>query len=211
MKQLLLLPVLLLGVLSLVAQVPGELEMNKKKVPSIVTQVPVAPSITEEAIRDKLSQKGYIGKESKGVILYKGVRIPEISNELVDLYLKVERKSRKDKDESLVYVTVSKGYENYVTPVNDSATVNRVISFSANFLPWAEALALEKDIKDQEDRLKSAEKKYNDLLSDGDGLQKKLTKLQQDIEENKSSVQKQKSEVETQRKALEILKSKRKQ
>ena len=57
----------------------------------------------------------------------------------------------------------------------------------------------------------SAEKKYNDLLSDGDGLQKKLTKLQQDIEENKSSVQKQKSEVETQRKALEILKSKRKQ
>ena len=211
MKQLLLLPVLLLGVLSLAAQVPGELEMNKKKVPSIVTQVPVAPSITEEAIRDKLSQKGYIGKESKGVILYKGVRIPEISNELVDLYLKVERKSRKDKDESLVYVTVSKGYENYVTPVNDAETVNRVISFSANFLPWAEALALEKDIKDQEDRLKSAEKKYNDLLSDGDGLQKKLTKLQQDIEENKSSVQKQKSEVETQRKALEILKSKRKQ
>ncbi|MFN8265791.1 MAG: hypothetical protein U0T11_06945 [Chitinophagaceae bacterium] len=211
MKQLLLLPVLLLSVLSLAAQVPGELEMNKKKVPSIVTQVPVAPSITEEAIRDKLSQKGYIGKESKGVILYKGVRIPEISNELVDLYLKVERKSRKDKDESLVYVTVSKGYENYVTPVNDAETVNRVISFSANFLPWAEALALEKDIKDQEDRLKSAEKKYNDLLSDGDGLQKKLTKLQQDIEENKSSVQKQKSEVETQRKALEILKSKRKQ
>ena len=134
MKQLLLLPVLLLGVLSLAAQVPGELEMNKKKVPSIVTQVPVAPSITEEAIRDKLSQKGYIGKESKGVILYKGVRIPEISNELVDLYLKVERKSRKDKDESLVYVTVSKGYENYVTPVNDSATVNRVISFSYPFV-----------------------------------------------------------------------------
>src|SRR5687767_6794231 len=63
------------------AQVYGELEWQKKKIPAMITEVPYTASVTEDAIRQKFSQMGYSAKESKGVYTYKAVRIPEISDE----------------------------------------------------------------------------------------------------------------------------------
>jgi hypothetical protein len=192
------------------AQTFGEMEWQKKKIPAVVTEIPQKASVTEDAIRNKLTQLGYIGKESKGVIVYKGVRITEISNDTYDIALKVERKSRKEKDESVVYFAVSRGYENYIKADDDAVLVSKIKQYCLNFLPWAEAQALEEDIKDQEDKVKSTENKLKDFNDEADTLQKRKKKLEDDIEENKKNIEKQKNEVETQRKALDVLKNKRK-
>jgi lipopolysaccharide export LptBFGC system permease protein LptF len=210
MKKLTVLLLLLLTVFLVNAQSFGELEWQKTKIPAIVVEVPYSSSITEAAIKQKLTQLGYNGKETKGVTVYKGIRIAEISSEAIDLYLSVERKSRKDKDESVVYFAISKGLENYVKSGDDAILISRINSYTSNFSPWAEAEALERDIKDQEDKLKSAEKRDTDLKDESENLQKRLKKLNEDIETNKKNIEKQKTEVENQRKALDILKAKRK-
>jgi hypothetical protein len=210
MKKFTLLTVFLAFVLSATAQTSGELEWQKTKIPATLIEVPQSPSVTEAAIKQKLTQLGYTGKETKGVTVYKGVRIPEISNEAFDLYLKVERKSRRDKDESIVYFAVSKGYENFVKSGDDPAMTQNINTYTSGFSAWAEAEALERDIKDQEDKLKSAERKATDLQDESESLQKRLKKLQDDIEQNKKDIEKQKTEVENQRKALDVLKAKRK-
>ncbi len=192
------------------AQNFGELEWQKKKIPAVLTEVPQSASITEDAIKQKLSQLGYNGKETKGVYVFKAIRIPEISDETFDVLLSIERKSRKEKDASIVYFAVSRGYENYVKADDDPVLVSKIKQYCLNFLPWAEAQALEVDIKNQEDKVKSSEKKLQDYQDDSESLQKKLKKLQDDIEENKKNIEKQKADVENQRKALEILKGKRK-
>ncbi len=192
------------------AQNFGELEWQKKKIPAVLTEVPQSASITEDAIKQKLSQLGYNGKETKGVYVFKAIRIPEISDETFDVLLSIERKSRKEKDASIVYFAVSRGYENYVKADGDPILVSKIKQYCLNFLPWAEAQALEVDIKNQEDKVKSSEKKLQDYQDDSESLQKKLKKLQDDIEENKKNIEKQKADVENQRKALEILKGKRK-
>jgi hypothetical protein len=192
------------------AQNWGELEWQKKKIPATIIEVPHSASVTEAAIKQKLTQLGYNGKETKGVTVYKGVRIPEISNEAFDLYMKVERKSRKDKDESVVYFIVSKGYENFLKSGDDPAMSQNINTYTSNFSPWAEAEALERDIKDQEEKISRAEKKATDLQDESESLQKRLKKLQDDIEQNKKDIEKQKTEVENQRKALDVLKAKRK-
>jgi hypothetical protein len=199
MKKFTLLTVFLAFVLSATAQTSGELEWQKTKIPATLIEVPQSPSVTEAAIKQKLTQLGY-----------KGVRIPEISNEAFDLYLKVERKSRRDKDESIVYFAVSKGYENFVKSGDDPAMTQNINTYTSGFSAWAEAEALERDIKDQEDKLKSAERKATDLQDESESLQKRLKKLQDDIEQNKKDIEKQKTEVENQRKALDVLKAKRK-
>lgn len=210
MKKFTLLAAFSACILNVAAQSFGEIEWQKTKIPATMIEVPQSASVTEAAIKQKLTQLGYNGKETKGVTVYKGVRIPEMSNETVDLYLKVERKSRKEKDESVVYFAVARGYENFVKSGSDTGFIRSIHSYTNNFNGWAEAEALEREIKVQEDKLKSAEKKADELLGESESLQKRLKKLEEDIEENKKNIEKQKTEVENQRKALDILRSKRK-
>ncbi|QNA44098.1 hypothetical protein [Lacibacter sediminis] len=192
------------------AQAYGELEWQKKKIPAMITEVPYSASITEDAIRQKFSQMGYSAKESKDVYTYKAVRIPEISDETFDILLKVERKSRKEKDESNVYFIVSRGYENYVKGTDDAVFIAKIKQYCLGFIPLAEAQALEVEIKSQEDKVKSNEKKLRDYEDESGSLEKRLKKLQDDIEENKKNIEKQKSEVENQKKALDVLRARRK-
>lgn len=192
------------------AQSFGELEWQKKKIPAVVTEIPQVAGVTEDAIRQKLTQLGYNAKETKGVYVYKGIRIPEISNETFDVLLRVERKGRREKDASVVYFAVSRGYENYVKESDDAELTGKIKQYCNNFSVWAEAAALEVAIKEQENQVKSAEKKLVDYNDESENLQKRKKKLEEDIEENKKNIEKQKTELENQKKALDILRAKRK-
>ena len=200
----------LTGILNANAQTFGELEWQKKKISAIITEVPHSASVTGDAIRQKLTQLGYNAKDSKGVYVYKGIRILEISNETFDVLLKVERKSRKEKDESNVYFAISRGYENYINSNDDADLIVKIKKYCLNFLPWAEAQALEVEIKDQEDKVKSVEKKLKDYNDESESMVKRKKKLEDDMEENRNNIEKQKTEVENQKKALDILRAKRK-
>jgi valyl-tRNA synthetase len=192
------------------AQSYGELEWQKKKIPAMILEVPYTASVTEDAIRQKFSQMGYSAKESKGVYTYKAVRIPEIQDETFDVLLKVDRKSRKEKDESNIYFVVARGAENFVKSTDDPVLIAKIKQYVLGFIPLAEAQALEVEIKDQEDKVKSNEKKLKDYEDESGSLERKKKKLEDDIEENKKNIEKQKGEVENQRKALDVLRAKRK-
>lgn len=192
------------------AQSSGELEWQKKKIPATVLEVPYTASVTEDAIRQKFSQMGYSAKESKGVYSYKAVRIPEIMEETFDVLLKVERKSRKEKDESVVYFVVARGGENYVKATDDAVLIAKIKQYCLGFIPLAEAQSLEVEIKGQEDKVKSTEKKLRDYEDESSSLEKRKKKLEDDIEENKKNIEKQKLEIENQKKALDVLRAKRK-
>ena len=192
------------------AQSSGELEWQKKKIPATVLEVPYTASVTEDAIRQKFSQMGYSAKESKGVYSYKAVRIPEIMEETFDVLLKVERKSRKEKDESVVYFVVARGGDNYVKATDDAVLIAKIKQYCLGFIPLAEAQSLEVEIKGQEDKVKSTEKKLRDYEDESSSLEKRKKKLEEDIEENKKNIEKQKVEVDNQKKALDVLRAKRK-
>src|SRR5690606_22007649 len=83
-------------------------EFNKAKRTVKSMEIGDAPEIVEQAIKSKMLKSGYKPKESKGWMIFKDIDDPEISNEPSDLYIKVERKSRKEKETSLVYFFASK-------------------------------------------------------------------------------------------------------
>jgi hypothetical protein len=210
MKKIVITALLFVSMYAVQAQNFGELEWQKKKIPAVLIEVPQTESATEAAILQKWKQLGYTGKQTKGVYELKGIKLMDISPDVIDVYLKVERKSRREKDASVVYFIVSRGYENYVKVTDNAEFVKRIKDYTLNFAPWASAEALEREIAAQEEKLKSAEKNVSDLISEADSLQKKLAKLQQDIEDNKSNIEKKRQEVESERKVLELLKEKRK-
>lgn len=187
----------------------GTVTVNKKQEPAILVELPVAADVAEKAIRSEMKKLGHVSKESKGFMVFKDVLIEQIGRDRVDLYIKTERRSRKDKDASVVYLGVAKGSEQFIGRDQDAAVFSGTRAFAERIPGWAQDMALELDIAAQEDVLKKAEKKWQNLLSDSASLDKRMIKLTQEIQQNKIDLSKQAQEIEAQKKVVENLKARR--
>ncbi|MBX3256326.1 MAG: hypothetical protein KF862_19475 [Chitinophagaceae bacterium] len=192
-----------------IAQVSeGEIEFSGIKRTVKKMEINNESDIVEQAIKNKMAKMGYKPKESKGWLTFKDVDNAEISDERCDLYIKVDRKSRKEKDVSVVHFFTSKPNE-HATPVPLAGTMLTSDGFYAQVSSQSVAYKLEQDILAQEEATKKAEKKYDDLVKEQASLEKKIKGLQEDLESNKQKQQTQSQDVENQRKMLEQLKAKR--
>ena len=107
-----------------------------------------------------------------------------------------------------MYMLVSKGYDNYVSPESDSVTFLAATEFLNGFLAGNISYSLQKDIEAQEKVIASAEKKLTDLENDEKALVKKVEQLQADIANKKSDRELQVKEIANQKSILESLKAK---
>ncbi len=182
---------------------------NKKKQKAITIDYTYSQEAVQNAIVQKIEKMGHIGKEEKGMfnkdkgfIVFKDAFITDISEERMDYILKIERKSRKDKDETTLYLVLNKGGEDAI-PAMSAHDVGRTKVFLNNLLPEIEEANLELQIKAQDESVVKSEKKFKDLQDQKADLEKKLQKNTEDIEN-------QQKQIESQRAALEGLKGKRK-
>jgi septal ring factor EnvC (AmiA/AmiB activator) len=152
---------------------------------------------------------GYKKKESKGFLVYKNVVISEISSEPADYMIKVERKSRKEKDESVVYIVMNRAEENLIAR-SDALINSNVKTFLNDMTPHVEAHNLEVEIKKQEETVTKAEKKLKNLVEDKETMEKKIKKLQDDLKENAKDQESQTKEIEVQKQTLDAMTGKRK-
>jgi len=193
----------------------GNIEYDKKKQQAIIIDYAYSQDAVENAIVQKIEQMGYKAKTEKGMfnkdkgfIVFKNAFINDISENSMDYILKVERKSRKDKDETTLYLIMNKDGANAM-PVMDAYNVGKAKSFLNNLLPEIEEANLELQIKGQEDAVTKAEKKYKNLQDDQQSLEKKIKGLQADLEKNIKDQENQQKEIENQKQALEEMKGKR--
>jgi hypothetical protein len=213
MKQILPILVFLFSITTSVAQdiSEGKVDYQKKEQAALIMELPYPPNVVEGAIKDYLNKRGSKANSVKGYQLFKGTKLDSINPDDHDLYFKVERKSRKEKDASVVYMFVTKPNENPTTrDVSQTGDLSGARSFLRGMLPSVEAYNLETEIGGQEGEVKKAEKKYERLVDDGSDLQKRLKKLQDDIEDNKKEQEKQKQEIEKQKGILDNMRAKRK-
>lgn len=178
---------------------------------AVANEIPFSEKTIMKAIENKMGQMGYKGKDSKGFTVYKAVRMPELGNADYDLYFIAERKSRRNKDNSTVTLLISKGEDNFATVTSDAALFNNAKQYLENILPMITAYDLELQITDQQDAVNSADKKYNNLIDEGQSLEKKKKNIEKDIEDNKKNQENQAIEIEKQKQKLETLKGGRKQ
>lgn len=213
MKNMLLILALVISAVCTNAQEisEGKVDYQKKEQPALIMELPYRPEVVEDAIKDYLNKRGAKANSTKGYQLFKGTPLDTLGIEARDLYFKVERKSRKEKDASVVYLFVTNPNENPTTRTStENVDLSGVKSFLQRMLPSVEAYNLETEIGGQESELKKAEKRYDRLVDDGGDLQKRLKKLQDDIEENQKAQERQKLEIEKQKGILETMKGRRK-
>jgi len=186
----------------------GTVDYQKKDEKAIIIEFPYSSSVVEGAIVDKMEKMGFKKKEAKGFLIYKNIILSEISSEPADYLIRVDRKSRKDNDASLVYLIVNRNDQNMIAASEDLNAGSK--AFLNNLSPELEAYNLEVQIKDQDAIVTKAEKKLKDLQDDNDNMQRKIKKLQDDLEQNARDQQNQQNELERQKQILEAIKAKRK-
>jgi hypothetical protein len=190
---------------------------NKSNEPALMLELPYNEDVTEDFIIANLKKTGYnpetkgklFWKQNKvnGYYVFKGVMF-EGSKEVVDLYFRVEQKSRKEKDHSIIYLLIGKGEDNFISSESDQDTYVAGKRFLDNFINQSAEYKLDLDIKAQENAVKNAEKKLADLQDDEKSLTKKLEQLQETLKKNKDELDVQQKVLENERKKLAALKEK---
>lgn len=193
----------------------GTVDYGKKKVPALIIEYNYSVDAVEGAFNQKLQLMGLKGKEDKGLFsstkgytTYKGAVINDISSNMLDYTFKVEKKSKKDDNNSVLYLIITQNDNSLVT--NDADITSSAKSFLNNLLPDVDAYNLELQIKDQEDKVAKAEKKLKKLQDDKADMEKKIQKLQDDMKNNEKDQANTQTEITNQKAALEGLKAKRK-
>jgi hypothetical protein len=210
MKKLLLSTLLLCSICVIKAQQAFESSTSFKKanVPSIQIEANSVEKISKKSVMDNLERRIGKSKDEKGFSVFKGVRVPEIGPDVYDIYVMVD-KLKANKEKSIITMMVSMGNENFVSNLTNPEVFNNAKRYVEGMLPWVASGDLERQIKDQEDEIKKAEKKYNNSIDDGNDLQKRKANIERDIEQNKNDQATKKNELEKQRQILEALKMKR--
>jgi hypothetical protein len=202
-KILLLVFIVSISMLSNAQAYEGVVEYQKKSQPAAVIELPYPPNVVNAAMSDYLSKKGKSkGSDIKGFVTYRNTQPLQNDSSNADLYFKTERKSRKEKEVTVVSLLL-------ITPDAQTNTgklhylgVDEAKNYLNGLASAIEAYDLELSIKAQNDDLIKAEAKYKDLVNESEDLEKKRIAIDKKIADNKSDQQQQLKEIENQKQKL---------
>lgn len=202
---------LLLAATSFGQVMTGKVGVGKSQQPAAIIELPYATEVVESAIKDQLTRKGLRAEQSKGFMLFRNMQLVPSDTISSDLYFKVDRKNRRDNNLSVVYLVVAKKNENVADRNGESDYgMDQAKTMLTDLIPSVDAAGLEAQIKDQQNTVNKAERKYKDLVSDGQDLEKRRKDLENKISTNQRDQESQKLEVEKQKQAFDAMVSKRK-
>lgn len=189
----------------------SKVEHSKGDKIAAVIELPYPVEEVEAAIAEHFSKKGGKSDKSKGFQIFRNMKLQEEDVELNDLHFKVERKSRKEKDITVVYLLVGRPSENVgVRSGVDRHKINEAKEFLNQLTPSVEAHHLDVQIVGQEEVMKKATKKNLALIDEQKELEDKIKALQQKLEQNKIDQAKQSEELTRQQGVLDAMKARKK-
>ncbi|WP_028788477.1 hypothetical protein [Terrimonas ferruginea] len=145
-----------------------------------------------------------------GFYVFNNTQLPSLGSQKLDMYFKITQKNKEEKNNSLIYLLISTGNENFTSPEQDTVLWDNARVFLNSLIENTTAYSLEEDIRKQEDVLAASRKKLSNFQKDEKDMDGKMKKMQDDLRTNKDNQTNQQLEVENQRQALEALKLKRK-
>ena len=196
------------------------IEYNKTMQPALVLELPNTTNDVEGTILEKLKEIGYnpvtqghlFWKKNTidGFYVFNNMVLPSISAQKLDMYFKVVQKNKEEKDNTTLYMLVSKGDGNFASPQVDTTLWNSSQVFLNSFVEKTTAHNLEESIKAQGNTVNGSQKKLVTLQSDEKDLAEKIKKYQSDLSSNLNNQKDQQLDIENQQKLLESLILKRK-
>ncbi len=188
---------------------PALIEFNGGMYNGNTVDINAAADMVEDVIKEKFKAQGIKPKEIKGFLVFRNARIEKIDPvNPVDAFLKVERKGKRDDNMSTIsFITTPVGQisDDNLKSGLATATVTAASAtgiFLSDLSPDIDNKVFEKNVADQQEQVKKAERKLKDLQDDQASMEKKIRNLQDDLESNRKDQEKQAAELEKKRNSL---------
>lgn len=167
--------------------IEGTVEYQKGVKRAAVIELPYSPDVVEGALKQYLAKGGVKEERLKGMQVFKNARLTPTDGEAADLYFKVDKKSRREDNISVVYLIIGRPNENVALRTADDAyRIQDAKAFLGSFQPQAQSYELEQNISKNDDNIKKSERKMNDLQDDRKRLEKKIQEQQQELDRLKA-------------------------
>jgi hypothetical protein len=187
----------------------SSVEYLKVKRDAVSIDLPFTEKTVSNAIVDEFQKRGYKGKENKGFMVFKEVKMREMGDKALDYYFLTEKKSKKEKDATTLSLALSENLDQFIEESSDANVLNDAKKFLDDFRNIVYYYDIEEQIKSQQEVIVKSEKKLTSLVEDGKDLEKKKKKIEEQIDANTQNQASQKNDVEAQKQILDKLKEKR--
>ena len=157
----------------------GKTDYNKLSQPAIIAEYKYPEATVEKTLTDKLERMGYKVKSSKGFIVISNAVISSISSKPMDYAFKIERKSKKEKDITIVSLVMN---ENNINAVVDNGANCK--SFLTDLSPAIDLVNTDNMVNEQYDAVVKSQKKLKNLQDDQMSMEKKIRNLEDDLKKN---------------------------
>jgi peptidoglycan hydrolase CwlO-like protein len=219
MKKLILLLICASSLNAMAQSSATKIAYNKTEQPGLVMELPYTTQVAEDFIVENLKKIGYqpetsgsmFWKKNKvnGFYTFKGVQLDSNLAQRVDLYFKVEPKSRKEKDKSIVYLLVQKEDASFVSYETSEKIFGTAKGFMNSFVDGAASFKLDLDINDQDLFIQKEEQRLRKLREEEANLRKRIEQLQEDLKNNKADQEAQEKKIANEKLKLDELKAKK--
>ena len=182
----------------------SKIDYDRTSQAAIVGEYKYSQEIVEKTLRDKLERMGYKIKSSKGFLVISNAVIGSVSNKPLEYAFKVERKSKKEKDITLLSAIVN---ENAVNATSDNST--NLKSFLTDLIPSIEAVNVDFIVNEQYEVVVRSQKKLKGLQDDQNSMERKIRNLQDDLKKNAKDQEDLQKEIIRQQEVLDAYKAKK--
>ncbi len=185
---------------------PVSTMIEKENRNAVMIEIKQPVDITTDALQQKLQRAGLNEKVKKGTASYKGVVLSEISKDKIDIYTKVEAGPNNT---SVVYMAVSKGYNNFTSSESDTVITQNVEAFLNSFVKDADNHFADVGISNQIKDENKSEKEYQKLLKEQKDLQEKKSKIDNRLAEIQTELDVRKANLDKMKVGVEDAKTNR--
>jgi hypothetical protein len=139
--------------------------------------------LTEAAIQFHLEHvSGLKGTTMKGFRYYQSQPFADFGTLNYDIYTRVSTIGKKKEQKTIIYLLVSTGNENFVTPASDPELINKMKNFLSNFAStYLRQYDIDRKSNEQEKIITKLEKETKTLTSERDKLKKQLEEKEKAI------------------------------
>ncbi len=185
----------------------GKVTHNKANKVAAVIEFPYSPEEVTAAIKTMMAERGVKPDKSKDFLLFRNATLTSHMNELHDLHFKVDRKSRKDKNSSLVYLIVGRPSENIALRTeSDRHKLEEGKEFLNTVLPHVEKHHLQVQVNTQSGAITKMQKSLQNLEKEQVDLEKRIKQYQDKLIVNKQAQEKARLDLAREREVLEAMK-----
>jgi hypothetical protein len=174
----------------------SSLTFQKNAYTVAATQVPFEENVVGSAVRDYMSRKGFKDSRYKDFMVFRSVPLDSSSTVYSDLYFDIHRKSRSEKDITVVnLLPVKKGQTLLPASVEDSSFISSSLVFLDRLKPYILSYSLGQEILAQQKILAKINSKIIDLRNDSGDIAKKIRGYESALMDNRNDQDEQTREI----------------